>query len=922
MTSLSTTEETTTIKALTSMELSSSQAPTTTTMSLKPGTTTATTTATTIPTSIPPIQHTTTATSVTGLPLECRGVPQVHTLPSGIIQSPGRDNGNPYPSNATCEWVIIAGDNHVIELTFVEFDLESDPNCNADRVTIHDASTSSGPILASFCGSNIPDNVTSSSHVLFLSLLSNNDVEKSGFIASYTTITKVMPPPSCLAGEFACNSGVCIPEEWLCDGEADCTGAEDEMSCQMCLVGEFRCGNAKCIPELLRCDGHDDCAEGLDEHNCISIGTADQSVRVMYHSKWYPVCSDDWSTDASDVICQQLVFSDSITMTPVNTNNLVFMTLKDDPPLAFNSIQSMFEPTVTCNSGQKVQLQCGNNVCGRRSPNLMTPYIIGGTKSFLGQWPWMVAIKISQKFICGGTLIGHQWVATASHCIESVAARPYLLNVMIGSVAMNPVDGVHFKVTEVIIHPDNNFIYQADLALLRLQKPVIFTDHVKPLCLATESYALTGSSICYVSGWGVRSVSDYYSTVMPDFLHHAKMKLVTHSKCKDSYQGKLKDTMLCAGYDLGRIDSCKGDSGGPLMCKVSADRWVLAGITSWGETPCGQAKKPGVYTRVDKYRDWITGITADGGRQHDCTYETPGLCGHIDVSLDGFMWTRRSRDPTFDYTLGNATGHFLYAENPTGLITSHHEATLKIPPFLKKEVKCMSLAIFFYGAQSDIKLKIIGHVTPDVTRTLSEISSFSSSWDVAHITIDDDVTEVNLVAVRGFRENVGVAIDDVMFSDGYCQDTVKLRCSFNGGNTCLYTNDKDDLFDWSLQPHTAEPGYYIEFDGGGKYAGDKARLSSPMMTTSIPRCVKFSYQICPQSSGALSLLTQVNFGGVSLLRAPVWTTQLSNCNDWTQAMVDVDHQSHPFGVAFEASRGLYSGSIRVDDISILQGNCF
>ncbi|XP_033748768.1 mucin-5AC-like [Pecten maximus] len=864
----------------------------------------------------PQTSFTTTVANVTNLPLECRGVPQVHTLPSGTIQSPGIDL--PYPHNTTCEWVVIAASNHVIELNFFEFDLE--PDCDASRVTIYDSSTSIGPILATFCGGDIPGNVTSTSKVLFVSLMSNNTTKDNGFKANYTAIAKVVPVQPCLAGEFACPGGECIPDEWLCDGEVDCIGAGDELSCQLCLDGEFRCGNGECIPGLLRCDGHDDCVEGLDEYNCLSIGDAGQYVMVMYHAQWYPVCSDDWSTQTSDVICQQLAFSDSTSMTPVNTDSMVFMTLKDDSPVTSQSIHTMFEPTLNCNSRQQVQLQCKHNGCGMRSPNLMQPYIIGGTKSYTGQWPWMVALKINQKFICGGTLISQQWVATASHCIESVSARPYLLNVMLGSIAMNPADAVYYKVTEVIIHPDNFFIYQADLALLRLQKPVIFNDHVNSLCLATEGHALTKSSICYVSGWGVLSVSDFYSTIMPEYLHHAKMKLVTHSKCKESYQGKLKDTMLCAGYDLGRIDSCKGDSGGPLMCKVSADRWVLAGITSWGETPCGQAMKPGVYTRVDKYRDWILGIMDDDGKQYNCTYETPGLCGHIDVSLSEFMWTRRSHDPTFDHTWGNATGHFMYAENPNGLGASSHEAILKIPAFLKDDVKCMSLAVFFSGSQSDMKLKIMGHVTPNVIRQLSEISSFSSSWSVAYITIDDDVTEVDIVAVRGVRGNVGVAIDDVMVAGGHCQDNIKLGCTFDGGNTCLYTNDKDDIYDWSLQ--SAEIGYFIEFSGADKYPGDKARFSSPIMTRSIPRCVKFLYQVCPQSSGTLTLLTQVYFGGVPLLRAPVWTSQLSNCTDWSLAQVDVDHQSHPFGVAFEASRGQHSGSIRVDDISITQGNCF
>ena len=63
--------------------------------------------------------------------------------------------------------------------------------------------------------------------------------------------------------------------------------------------------------------------------------------------------------------------------------------------------------------------------------------------------------------------------------------------------------------------------------------------------------------------------------------------------------------MMCAGYEEGGRDSCSGDSGGPLVWQPGFRKsWQLVGVTSWGML-CAVKRKPGVYTRVSVYGDWI-----------------------------------------------------------------------------------------------------------------------------------------------------------------------------------------------------------------------------------------------------------------------------------------------------------------------------
>lgn len=82
----------------------------------------------------------------------------------------------------------------------------------------------------------------------------------------------------------------------------------------------------------------------------------------------------------------------------------------------------------------------------------------------------------------------------------------------------------------------------------------------------------------------------------------------SNAECAGTYRAvrvRLSEGQLCAGGDRGK-DSCRGDSGGPLM-SLKTNNWYAAGIVSFGPTPCGYENWPGIYTRVSQYMDWIVG---------------------------------------------------------------------------------------------------------------------------------------------------------------------------------------------------------------------------------------------------------------------------------------------------------------------------
>ncbi|KAM6155648.1 serine protease 27 [Rhynchocyon petersi] len=241
--------------------------------------------------------------------------------------------------------------------------------------------------------------------------------------------------------------------------------------------------------------------------------------------------------------------------------------------------------------------------------------MVGGEDAQEREWPWQVSIQRNGSHFCGGSLITARWVLTAAHCFSNTSDMS-LYRVLLGALQLvNPgPHAVYARVKRVESNPQyQGMASSADVALVELQKPVTFTDHILPVCVPDPSVVFKAGVNCTVTGWGSPSEQDRLPN--PRVLQKLAVPIIDTLKCNRLYSKDtdadlppqtIKDDMLCAGFAEGRKDACKGDSGGPLVCLVDHS-WLQAGVISWGEG-CARRNRPGVYIRVTAHHTWIQRI--------------------------------------------------------------------------------------------------------------------------------------------------------------------------------------------------------------------------------------------------------------------------------------------------------------------------
>lgn len=234
--------------------------------------------------------------------------------------------------------------------------------------------------------------------------------------------------------------------------------------------------------------------------------------------------------------------------------------------------------------------------------------IVGGKSISITEAPYQLLMKVDEgngaTGMCGAVWIGKRWVLTAAHCVEDAA--PERTSVYAGITRLKEAKpAIAMKVARIMANTEFPDTWK-DIAVLELAQDIV-SPLAKPIPYATPADARAGltspGKLVIATGWG--------GTNRDGDLADSLQSLRT--AVADTQRYVISMVPRGTPKDAG---SCGGDSGGPFVVRDAAGTgWIVAGLSSFITSYCGDPDSPSSYTRVSAFGSWIqqrTGLVTGG----------------------------------------------------------------------------------------------------------------------------------------------------------------------------------------------------------------------------------------------------------------------------------------------------------------------
>jgi len=262
--------------------------------------------------------------------------------------------------------------------------------------------------------------------------------------------------------------------------------------------------------------------------------------------------------------------------------------------------------------------------CGKRNPRGVdaVPVRPKTGEAKFGEWPHVCAILKKELigeetgplkiYQCGASLIDYGIVLTAAHCIDDIKAAELIVRCGEWNT-QNEEETLPYQEVQVSAierHPSFDLSnHKNNFAVLFLEGTGFDAmPHIAPICLPSPCVEFKDEN-CVANGWGKNKFGSdgRYASILKEVVYPVVERNECQKKLRTTRLGRffeLDKSFICAGGIQG-VDTCKGDGGSPLTCKIQGrNSWVQRGIVSWG-IGCGEEGVPAVYANVAHVVCWI-----------------------------------------------------------------------------------------------------------------------------------------------------------------------------------------------------------------------------------------------------------------------------------------------------------------------------